>query len=254
MHRFLYRRVKGTLDWKIENDEPFIWLAEHIALEWMIREYNYKKKVKGGLIFKGCGILAEVTFRSMLDELNVHHICTEPLLDKKHPVNIGKIFDFELSDGTSIDVKALPPTKNGENLNLNQWEAQNIGICDFYILFKCSGEFSDAEKKDMIKLDEQSAQLAERLLQQHKIINKESQFSIVEEKLLAYFKRIAIVKFIAYISGEDLVRKENLRPEKVEGWGDYYGLTVHYSGAQNNIMQPFHSFKEFTEKVLHVQH
>lgn len=249
--RSRFRRVKGTLSWIIDPDEPFFWLAEGEALSWMQGEFSDKQKVKGGLMNKACGILAELIFRAMLDELNIPHIATEPLLSKKHPVNIGKMFDIKFADSRMVDAKALPPYQYRENLNVNQWEVQESGVCDFYVLFKCLGGYTSAECVDMRALDERSARLMEKLLSEPNSEEHINEFNRVKIELHHYIERIAKIDFIAYVAGFTLVKQENLKPGKY-GYGDYYGLTVHY-GTGGTLEPPFHSQKEFADDILLTQ-
>jgi hypothetical protein len=249
--RVSFRRIRGTLNWRIDTDEPFLLLAEHEALEWMQREYSDKKKVKGGLVNKASGILTELIFNAMLDELNVPHVTNETLLSKRHPVNIGKIFDFKLADGRTIDVKALPPYQYRENMNVNQWEVDNIGVCDFYVLFKCSGEYTEDDYVDIRDLDKRSARLMEELLSEPNCEEIINEFNSVKERLHHYIGRISKVDFIAYVAGSELVKPGNLKPGKY-GFGYYYGLTVHYENG-DKLMSPFHSQKEFAGMILCAQ-
>jgi hypothetical protein len=248
-----FRRIPRTLNWTIELDEPFLELAEHSAIDWMQREFNYKGQVKGGLLNKASGIIAELILRSMLDELNIPHVATEPLLDKKHPVNVGKMFDIKLTNGSTIDVKALPADQHYENLNLNQLEAQRIGVCDFYILFKCSDDYSNDEAEDMRKLDRESARFAERLWKEPKSSDAYEkdlkEFIIVKEKLHSYIARIKNIAFISWVRGDDLVQPKNLKRGE---FGDYYQLSVLY-GTYGRLLPPFYSMDEFADAILHIK-
>lgn len=246
MNNIFWRRNVGTLNWRFEADEQLRWLAEYHGLQWMQRELHHKGKIKGGLLNKTSGILAELTFRAMLDELKIPHSATEAIFDKKHDVNFGKIFDFRLADGTTIDIKALPPGSL-EKLNLNQWEAQNIGVCDYYVLYKCVGMYANDEYSDMRTLDEKSAILGEKLWGQ-KASEEEhekrlSEFKQVRANLEKYIKRIIKIDFVAFIESAALVKSENLK----EGpYGPYYSLKI-----PDRLKPPFHSYQEFAADILH---
>jgi hypothetical protein len=182
----------------------------------------------------------------MLDELRVAHSATESILDKSHSVNDGKIYDFRLSDGSTIDLKTLPPCNSNNELKLNQSEAQNIGVCDYYVLYKCSGSYSEKEIEDMRALDERSARLAEKswsLSASTDRVCAQSEFSQVRAKLHEYITRINKIEFITFVEGKDLVKQENVRSGK---FGDYYSLIV-----PDSLTPPFHSYQEFAADILH---
>ena len=196
------RRDKSTLNWTFEAGEPLTWLAEANGLMWMQRELVHKKAIHGGLLNKSSGILTELTFRAMLDELKIPHTATESILDKKHSVNAGKIFDFRLSDGSTIDLKALPPCNSKKELKLNQKEAQYIGVCDYYVLYACSGTYTHEEIQDMRSLDEQSARLGEKIWRGIPNAEKaiaQSEFSKVRTKLHEYITKIKKIEFITFV-------------------------------------------------------
>ncbi len=238
------RRMHNSLDWRIDTDEPLIWLATYHGLQWMQREYIHKKRIKGGLLNKSCGILTELIFRAMLDELKVPHVATEPIFDKKHNVNIEKIYDFRLSDGRTIDVKTLPPGSHNKALNLNQNEAKNNGVCDYYAVFECKGMYSEHEFADMQALDKKSEELGEKLWGnevEHKNVLED--FRQVKTKMEEYLRRIKIIRFVAYAEGTALVKSQNLKDGL---YGPYYSLKL-----SDTLKPPFHSYQEFADSVLH---
>jgi hypothetical protein len=242
--RKLNRRLKNTLDWALEADERLIWLAEAEGLLWMQRELGYKRTIKGGLLNKACGVLAELTFRSMLDELNVPHTATEQILDKRHPVNVGRIYDFRLANGTTIDIKALPISSLNYNLNVNKDEAERIGVCDYYVLYKCKGMFVDHEYDDMRALDKRSVELGISYFGEQAVDESiKLEFNQVKAKLEKYLYRMMLMDFVAYTEGGNLVKPENL---KNGDFGPYYSLKV-----PDNLTPPFRSYKDFAVNVLH---
>jgi hypothetical protein len=243
------RRIKGTLNWVMNNDEPFLTYAGKQALDWMHREFDSKKRVKGGLINKACGILAENLFRSILDELNVPHVATEPMLSKGHPVNVHRIYDFMLADGTTIDIKSLPPQQYSEKINLNQQEAEEIGVCDWYGLYACTGDFKQEEIEIMLNLcDKQSAELAEILWSGKADVASELDAVITDAQ--EYIDRIKSVSCVGWVKGKYLVKPENLITRKAI-YGPYFSLTIHR--LQGKLSEPFISPEEFTEKILKVK-
>ncbi len=137
------RRSPGKFDWDTEEPE-LIWYAVNIATLWLDRELRQKGYITADHLNKACGILSEEIFAAELNELNVPHLRTMPLLDKEHPTNKGKPYDFKIK-GYTIDIKSISPLPSQsighhKNLNVNKAEVDNIGLCDFYICTKCYPE------------------------------------------------------------------------------------------------------------------
>jgi hypothetical protein len=100
-----------------------------------------KGYITADILNKACGILSEEILSAELNEFEIPHARTVPLLSKDHPVNARKPYDIML-DSVSIDVKANAPIpwKAGfecsQSLNLNLKELEHNGACDLYILTK----------------------------------------------------------------------------------------------------------------------
>ena len=185
----LARRADGTFTWIMEEPELLSY-SIGVADLWLNREYNRKGFTTGNLLNKACGILAEEVFNAELTEFNIPHLRTLPLLDKEHPANIGKNYDFKI-EGCTIDVKAIPPFSHHKNLNVNQAEINKCGACDLYIAAKCYPE----------------------LLEQH-IKNKESAKAILII--------INSIEFLGYAEADELIKSEHLKSDVKR---PYYSLS-----------------------------
>jgi hypothetical protein len=229
--------MKGSLSWHIDPDEPLTWFSSGMALQWIINEYNRKGRVKGGLLNKASGILAQQSFDDWMLEHNILHDRTDPLLDSEHPVNRGKHWDFRLVDGKTIDVKALPPTAHHANINVNQSEVEGSGMspCDFYILFRCMGDFTSTELADMEQLDRELCALVPLTSPE-----KKNAFKANHDKLKAYINRIIDIRFVGWARKAELIRAENL---KSGPFGLYYSLAPPYPNTE----------AAFAENVLHTE-
>ncbi|NLB77153.1 MAG: hypothetical protein GX799_11945 [Crenarchaeota archaeon] len=152
-----FRRWLGKFDWS--TDEPgLIWYSVNIATMWLQREAKQKGYVTADHLNKACGILTEEIFAAELNELNVPHLRTVPLLDKTHPTNARKPYDFKIG-GYTIDLKSISPLPSPsighhKNLNVNHAEIENIGLCDYYICTKCYPELPpDTQQSDELPRD-----------------------------------------------------------------------------------------------------
>jgi len=247
--RINMRRIPRTLSWDFEAGEQFTRLATQNATYWMNWECERKGKIYGGLLNKATGILVELTFRAILDELKVPHTATESFLHKFHPVNAGKIYDFRLADGTTIDLKAAPPCNPRRRLNVNQYEVTHSEICDYYVLYNLSGNYTNTELFNMGAADKNSVTLGEKLWNP-KISEEEREkehektlpeFVKVMEKLRGYILDIKHMKFIGYAKGEELVKRDNLVEDGP--FGSYYCLDV----PEKEMVQ-----QDFAREVLHI--
>jgi len=201
-------RVKGEFNWVIEEPELLKYSVD-IAELWLERELKDKGHVTGDLLNKACGIMAEEIFSAELNELNVPHIRTIPLLAKNHPVNHGKPFDVKIVSST-IDIKSISPypprSGHHSNLNVNKAEIENVGKCDFYIATKCYPEL---------------------LAEAQPIKNKEWVITILN--------KIERIEFLGYATTEELIKENNLR---------LYQPSPFYS-----LKPPFHLMAEFAYKL-----
>ena len=212
-HRIRPARRTGSFDW--DCDEPeLIEYATEIGLLWLQRE-KQRKHVTADILNKACGILSEEIFSADLNELNIPHLRTVPLLSKEHPVNKGKPYDIKIQDVT-IDVKANSPIpcKEGwghsESLNLNKAESDAHGACDIYVATKDMPELPFEQGPD--KQDEKAG----------------LEFAV---KILKQVKR---VKFLGWAYGKELIQEANLK----QGYAPYYQL----------FPRELHSMQEFEVK------
>lgn len=183
-----FRRVPGTLNWTLDEEE-LGWYAVNIATLWLRREYEQKGHVTADQLGKACGILSEEIFDAELNELNVPHLRTVPLLNKEHPTNLGKPYDCKIQDST-IDIKSIsplpPPSGHHQNLNLNKNEIENNGLCDYYICTKCYPEMPFESKYP----DELPRQFALKVL-----------------------KRVQKVEFLGYATGAEMLKARLVVPK-----------------------------------------
>lgn len=204
----------GRIGWKLEEPE-ILWLTKRLAVVWMIREYNRKGKIKGGPWKKGSGIIGEMLFEAMLNQSEVAHIRSMPLLERDHPVNVRKNYDFKIGDRT-IDIKTTPPKRSWEEslLNVNCGEVEKYGPCDFYILIELNGDLTDKEIGEALLLDEE-------LTKGPKLSREE--FNRKRIKLEKIIDKISSAIFTGWATKEDLINPENIKPGP---YGAYYSLTA----------------------------
>jgi len=201
-------RKGKSFDWTVEEPE-LIEYAVTIAGLWMDREMRSKGRITADYLNKACGILAEEILVAELNELNVQHTRTVPLLAKDHPVNSGKPFDVKIGACT-IDVKSISPLAppkyhHHKNLNVNKSEVTGLGACDLYLSSKCYPELDMAPKK---------------------VVEKEEALEILG--------KVENVEFLGYALKDEVIDVEHLVLTK----SPFYSLPF----------PPPHDMKEFAER------
>ena len=183
--RRLIIESNDKLAWKLEEPELISYAIE-VAKLWLDRELKDKGRVTADLLNKACGILAEEIFAAALNQLNVPHIRTLPLLAKKHSVNYDKPFDVKIGSST-IDVKSIaplpPPSGHHSNLNVNKSELEHYGKCDLYIASKCYPELPAEQRPKQIS----------------------------KEWAKAILNKIDRIDFIGYAEADELIKEANLQ-------------------------------------------
>jgi len=191
----------------------------------MIREYQRKGKIKGGPWNKGSGIIGELIFDFILNQCEIPHIRTEPLLSKNHPVNEGKKYDSKIGK-TTIDIKTLPPRLSGQpsNLNVNYDELGEEGkdACDIYILIELAGNLTNEEIKEALELDKTL---------RNKIPIEE--FKEKRARLEALFDKIKKARFLGWTTKDKLIKRENV---KQGHYGSYYSLRQEMLNADFELL------------------
>jgi len=205
------------MGWMIESDEHILDYAIALAHIWMEREYKHKGKIKGGPWRKGCGIIGEIIFDFKLNQENVPHVRTIPQLDKEHPVNAGKGYDFKIGEHT-IDVKSVPPRLSYAKLptlNVNVKEIKEKGLCHFYILILLGGNnLTNDEIKKAMKIDNE--------LSEEAMVNE--RFNEKMARLRDILYKIDSAVYIGWATGKDVIEKG----KKMKGdYGEYYQLELH---------------------------
>ncbi|MGD6933312.1 MAG: hypothetical protein ACQCN5_03810 [Candidatus Bathyarchaeia archaeon] len=191
------RRWKGKFDWSTDEPELIVY-AVNIAKLWLQREREQKGRITADHLDKACGILSEEIFAAELNELNVPHLRTVPLLNKEHPTNLGKPYDFKIGRYT-VDLKSIsplpPPSGHHWNLNVNKAELgeNQEKICDYYIATKCLPELP-AEKRPLKNDEDLSMKFA-----------------------YATLKKVEKVQFLGWATGDELCSDNNL----VSGYNFY---------------------------------
>lgn len=222
-------RKDGRVLW-YTKDDSFLRYARTIAMDWMSRELNSKHKIKGGPWNKGIGILGELICEAILNQVEVPHIRSDPLLGKAHPANADKNYDFKIGDST-IDIKTLPPLSRRE-LRLNQREVNYYGVCDYYILLGCSGSLTGEEVEKAHMLDEELTKKA-----------PPEQYGRNFADLAEIMNKISKVDFIGWTTQKNLVKEENLQPSKY-GYGDYYAM------KESDLSKDFYKLDKELEVIL----